>query len=73
MTDKTTRSILCDNCQKELIEYTPYPAIYRLELKAIDTNINTTGASYAMYCDPPIDRTKHFCGFACLSEWMPDQ
>lgn len=63
-------SITCDNCQKELITESSYPAKYSLELKAINTNINNTGASYAVCVHPPIDGVKHFCGKQCLVDWL---
>lgn len=70
MTDKTTRSIICDNCSSELIVDSSYPARYSLELRAINTGINTSSIQYAVGVNPPIESTKHFCGMDCLSKWI---
>lgn len=70
MSNKTVESILCDACQAELIEDSSYPAKYSLELKAINTGINSTGVQYAVAMYPPIKETLHFCGLSCLSQWV---
>ena len=70
MTNKTVRSIICDHCDRELVEDTPYPARYSLELMAVNTNINTSGSEYAVCVYPPIKGIKHFCDFKCLNEWV---
>lgn len=70
MTDMSTRSIICDNCGKELVVDSSYPATFSLELKAINTGINTSGYKYAVAVIPPIKSTKHFCGLKCLKEWI---
>lgn len=70
MTNKTIRSIICDNCQSELIVDSSYPANYSLELKAINTGINSTGVQYAVALSPPIKEPLHFCGLICLGKWV---
>lgn len=70
MSDKTVKSLVCDSCGKELVRETSYPAVYALELKAINVNINTTGLVYGACVYPLIDGTMHFCGKSCLSKWL---
>lgn len=70
MSDKTKRSIICDSCNSELIIDSSYPANFSLELRAINTGINSTGAQYAVCVHPPIDGPLHFCGKACLRNWV---
>lgn len=65
----TVESIKCDNCDKELIEDTMYPAMYKLELRVIDTNRNSSSCTYCVSTFPPFEGTKHFCDKKCLSEW----
>ena len=72
MTDNTKKSIVCDYCCTELIVDSRYPSHFSLELKAVDTGINTTGIQYAVSVKPPIDGEKHFCGMECLSLWAAD-
>jgi hypothetical protein len=64
------QSMTCDNCGEELMTNTPYPHNYNLELRVIDTNINTSGIQYAVYMTPPFDGLKHFCSKTCLGEWI---
>lgn len=62
-------SILCDHCEKELIEDTPYPHKFIIEVKCIDVKVNTTGMEYmAMF--PPIAGTLHFCDKQCLRDYL---
>ena len=70
MADNTKKSITCDHCEAELIVDSSYPHNYSLELKVIDTGINTSGMQYAVLQHPPLDRTKHFCGKECLKLWI---
>ena len=63
------QSMMCDNCGKELMTDTPYPHNYNLELRVIDTNINTSGTQYAVYMKLPFAGSKHFCSKTCLGEW----
>ena len=69
MSNKTVKSLICDDCGNELIEYTSYPARYSLQLKSIDTNINNTGMEFGCCVYPPIKETLHFCGLRCLGSW----
>jgi len=69
MSNKTVVSIVCDNCGRELVIESSYPANYSLQLSAIDTNTNTTGVQFAVAVVPPINETLHFCGFSCLTKW----
>lgn len=69
MSDLTVKRLVCDNCNNELMTVSSYPAKYSLELKAINTNVNNTGAQYAVKVFPPISDTKHFCNLKCLTEW----
>jgi hypothetical protein len=73
MTDKTIRSIECDYCGKELIVDSSYPHHYVLELRAIDTGINTSGLVYGVALDPPFKKAKHFCNKTCLGGWVNDE
>ena len=41
-------SITCDWCEKERIIDSEYPATYTLELRAIDTGVNTSGSCLQM-------------------------
>jgi len=68
--DKTIRSIVCDTCESERIIDSSNPATYTLQLKAINTGINTTGVQYAIAIHPPIPATLHFCDLNCLKEWV---
>jgi hypothetical protein len=70
MSDKTTRSITCDGCSKELIKDSSYPNNYILELKSKDVAVNSTGLTYAVMMYPKISSTKHFCNTKCLGEWL---
>lgn len=70
MTITITESITCDSCKKELITHTSYPANYSLQLAAINTNRNDTGFTYGVGVVPPIEKPHHFCGFACLENWI---
>lgn len=65
----SSRSIKCDNCDKELIVDSQYPAKYTLELSCINTGINTANSQYAVYIVPPIEQTMHFCNITCLAAW----
>jgi len=65
----TTESIRCDGCEKELIQDTGYPAVYALQLSAIDVNRSTSSFQYSVICHPPIKKSHHFCNFICLHEW----
>lgn len=62
-------SITCDNCGKELIVDSSYPAKYSLELKVINTGINTSNNVFAVMMYPPFEGTKHFCDIDCLGQW----
>lgn len=64
------KSIKCDECEKELIIDSSYPHHYCLELKCIDTGINTSGMTYAVAMYPLLNKSYQFCGFECLSKWM---
>jgi hypothetical protein len=69
MSDLTVKKLICDNCEKELIIESKYPAKFALELKAINVGKNSSGVTYAVAVYPPIDDSKHFCNINCLSEW----
>jgi hypothetical protein len=66
----TTRT--CDNCNKNLIVDSPYPAHYTLELRAVNTGINTSPTQYAVAMFPPFEGTKHFCNKECLIEYLKE-
>jgi len=70
MSDVTVIKLICDSCNAELITNSSYPAEYSLELKAINTNINTTGMVFGVCVHPPINSTKHFCNKKCLRNWL---
>lgn len=63
-------SITCDCCGGELITNTSTPHKWTLELRAIDTNVNTTGLQYCVHLPSPIPEPLHFCNKKCLSEWL---
>lgn len=65
-----TRSIKCDNCDDERVVDSSYPSHFTLQLKCIDTGINTSGMVYGVMQYPPLKDTKHFCGYSCLVEWL---
>ena len=71
--DKTQHSIVCDHCERELVEDTSYPHRYALELRSVDYSYNTTGFIYGMVQHPLIDRSYHFCSLVCLWAWSTDQ
>jgi hypothetical protein len=64
-----TKSIVCDSCGENRIIDSMYPATYTLELTAVNTGINTAGATYMVSRHPPVDGKLHFCNFKCLAEW----
>ena len=61
---KTTESITCDCCGKELICNTSYPAVYALELRGINVNRNDSGSQFAVMVSKP--ETRHFCNGKCV-------
>ncbi len=65
---KTSKT--CDQCNKELIVDSQYPAHYTLELRVVDTGINTSSIQFAVAMFPPFEGTKHFCNNECLKEWL---
>ena len=65
-------SITCDCCSKELIVDSGYPHHFTLELKVIDTGINTSGTTYCVAQFPPFEGTRNFCDKNCLKEWIKD-
>ena len=67
---KVTKSMICDNCEKELITESAYPHKFTLELSVIDTNVNTSGMTYCVHMEPPFQGKKHFCNSECLSEYF---
>jgi len=66
----TKQSILCDWCEKERIIDSSYPHTFTWELSIIDTGINTSNSTYAVYQKPPFENNKHFCDAYCLKEWL---
>lgn len=68
--NKTVESIICDACQKELIQHTSMPAKYGLVLSSQDFNRNKSGFEYSVGVSPPIDHTHHFCNKVCLRAWL---
>lgn len=70
MSTELTKSIKCDNCNKELLTESPYPHNYNFELSIIDTNTNTSGPQYAGILTPPFYGEKHFCSKECIVEWI---
>jgi len=69
MTELIHKSIKCDCCNQELIVDSCYPAKYSIELKCINTGINTGCMTYAVSIAPPIKGVKHFCDIRCLGKW----
>ena len=67
---KINESITCDTCGKELITDTPYPHNFHLELKSIDTNRNTSGMTYAVHMEAPINGSTYFCDNKCLITFL---
>ena len=63
----------CDQCNKELIVDSQYPAHYTLELKVVNTGINTSNFSYPVSMSPPFKGTKHFCNKECLQKWITSE
>ena len=62
----------CDQSNKELIIPSAYPTNYALELKVVNTRINTSDMQYCISMFPPFEGTKHFCDKTCLREWLKD-
>lgn len=62
--------LICDACGKDCITYSSYPAKYSFELKSINTNINNTGATFAVVTTPAIPDAVHFCTTKCLLTWV---
>ena len=73
MADKTISSVICDDCQTELIEDSEYPHKFGLQLSVRDYGVNTSGMVYAIALQPPLDRDYHFCGINCLKNWTQRQ
>lgn len=71
MTEILSRSVICDFCSKQLIQNSSYPAVYSLELRPINTNINNTGIAYAVRVKQP--DTLHFCNKTCLAKWVNNE
>jgi len=71
MTEILSRSVICDFCSKQLIQNSSYPAVYSLELRPINTNINNTGMTYAVLVKQP--DTLHFCNKTCLAKWVNNE
>jgi hypothetical protein len=71
MTEILSRSVICDFCSKQLIQNSSYPAVYSLELRPINTNINNTGMTYAVHVKQP--DTLHFCNKTCLAKWANNE
>ena len=65
-----TESIICDGCGKELIEDSAYPHAFKLELRVIDTQRNTSGMQYCVAQFPPFDGVRNFCDKKCLAKWL---
>lgn len=70
MSLSVVKSCKCDACGAELIHETSYPAVYALQLSAINVNVNTTGVEFCVAVIPPLDADRHFCGMACLTQWV---
>jgi len=68
--NKTIRSIVCDNCETELIVDSSYPSHYVIQVESKDLGINTTGMTYGIHMTPPIPESMHFCNKACLKKWF---
>ncbi len=69
MSDKSIKSLTCDECEKELIVDSKYPHKYSLKVSAIDTGINTSASTFMVAVYPPIENDLHFCGMKCLKSW----
>ena len=70
--DKTVNSIICDNCGAELIVDSALPANYSLELRSINTGINTSSVTFPVHLEPWLKNTVHFCGKECLATWCDE-
>jgi len=69
MSDQSKKSIVCDSCLKELIVDSSYPSNFSLELRSVDTGVNTSGVVFSVHIEPEIKETKHFCNKKCLKRW----
>jgi len=63
-------SIICDGCGKELIEDSPYPHSFKLELRVIDTQRSTSDIKYCVAQFPPFEGVRNFCNSECLVKWI---
>lgn len=63
-----TTAHTCDNCQRDISESNGMRS-FRLALRAEKIK-NSSGFEYAVYVSPPIERDMHFCGTACLADWV---
>lgn len=64
------KCVVCDQCDKILSVDSPYPHNFVLELKVVDTGINTSGATYAIHQEPAFQGSRHFCDNECLIKWV---
>ncbi len=70
MAARTETSICCDAGNANMVVDSPYPAHYTLELKSINTGVNTGSFEYAVGMIPLLQTAKHFCNFECLKQWL---
>ena len=65
-----TRQIHCDRCLEELT-YSKGTTEYYLTLaygrRSAERGVS---AHHLVLVYPPLDGSKHFCGMACLAQWM---
>lgn len=62
------KSIICDNCIKDITETGKRPA-YRLTLSC-EPRPHNTNSVYAVMVYPPINQDHHFCDLDCLANWL---
>lgn len=71
--EKTVESFICDGCEKELIQDTPYPHRWGLTLGNSDFNRNSGSMTYSVMDYAILQHNKHFCNLKCLKEWVDKQ
>lgn len=69
--DKTKQSIVCDGCDKQLIELTACPHKYYLALVNQDGARHSEGSPiYSIAQRPRLEGARHFCDLKCLTIWL---
>ena len=65
-----SNSIKCDNCGAERIIDSMSPAVFTLELRAINTGVNTSGRQHMVSVHNKYETPHHFCDEKCLAEYL---